>query len=90
MLEYQYLVLSGLDEDLIGIVALQNAGNRLAARYKANDNFLASELGYELWTGLLACLLGRGWVLVFSRHGVVEPIASQDALLSLGHRTEAA
>jgi hypothetical protein len=31
MFEYQYLPFGRLDEDLIGIIAFQNAGDRLAS-----------------------------------------------------------
>ena len=52
MLEYQDWPFCRLDEDLIGIVALDGPGNWLASRDKADNNLLALELGDKLRLGL--------------------------------------
>jgi hypothetical protein len=59
MFEYQDLPLDCLDKDFVGIVAFHNACNWLATRDQPDDNFLAFELGDELWADLFWCWLGR-------------------------------
>ena len=50
VLEDQKLPFCCLDEDLVGVVAFQGPGNRLASRDEADNELLASEFGNKLWT----------------------------------------
>lgn len=49
MFEYQDLTFHRLDQDLIGIVALDGPSDRLASRDQADNDLLALELGDKLW-----------------------------------------